>query len=213
MKKYLWRLVGVFIILLFTGCATTQLQTQSKMTRTITLDHSAIKSKRIYLQITNTSGGGGEKMNLKDKLIKNFEVKGYKLVENSSEADYGLFINILFSNNLKEAYAIKAALGYGTATAGINYASGGSGSEALVAGIAMAVGAGLVGKAFEDEIYRSIIDVNIRTYQNSLNEKSSKNFDEHLTRVFVEAVKMNLKLEEALPILEDKTASQISNLF
>jgi hypothetical protein len=43
--------------------------------------------------------------------------------------------------------------------------------------------------------------------------QTSKNYEEFKTRSFVEATKMNLKLEEALPILEAKITKQIANLF
>jgi hypothetical protein len=36
---------------------------------------------------------------------------------------------------------------------------------------------------------------------------------EHKTRVFSEAVKMNLKLDEALPVLIEKMSEQISGIF
>jgi hypothetical protein len=250
--------IGLFIIFaaLFTGCATTTLQTQSKMTRTITLDHSQKVNKTVYLQVTNTSGGGGENMQLKENLESKLKAKGYTLVPSSKDADYGLFVNVLFANNLKEALALKAASGYGTIAGISSYAGGHGGRDALGAGIIMAIGAGVVGKALEDEIFRAIIDVSVREYhvQNIRTIKSTssgdaiisshqkdefggvplnkdgygdassgiaqnttqeleKNYEEYLTRVFTEAVKMNLKLEEALPILEEKASLQISNLF
>jgi outer membrane lipoprotein SlyB len=249
-------LMTILVIALLTGCATTTLQTQSKLTRTVTLDHSQIKNKTIYLQVTNTAGGGGENMQLKKNLEDKLKAKGYTLLSTSENADYGLFVNVLFSNNLKEAMALNAAMGYGTIGGVSSFAGGHSGRDALGAGIVMAIGAGIIGKALEDEIFRAIIDVGIREYhtqnirtikatssgdamvsshqkdefggiplnkdgygdassgiaQNTTQELE-KNYEEHLTRVFTEAVKMNLKLDEALPILEEKASLQISNLF
>jgi uncharacterized protein YcfL len=38
-------------LLLFVGCATMQLETNSKLTRTIVIDHSQLTNKTIYLQV------------------------------------------------------------------------------------------------------------------------------------------------------------------
>jgi hypothetical protein len=42
---------------------------------------------------------------------------------------------------------------------------------------------------------------------------TTKEYEEFKTRALVEAVKMDLKHEEALPILEEKSSRQIANLF
>lgn len=65
-------------IILFTGCAKTDLQTNSKLTRTVLIDHSQATSKTLYLEVTNISNSGGEKMNLKDNIINSLKVKGYE---------------------------------------------------------------------------------------------------------------------------------------
>jgi hypothetical protein len=85
----------------FTGCATTTLQTKAKMTRTIILDHSKNEDKTIYLQVTNTSGSGGEDMELYSSLKTKLQQKGYTVLNSSKNAGYGLFVNVLFANNLK----------------------------------------------------------------------------------------------------------------
>lgn len=257
MKQTLTNLsLAGLISLSLAGCGTTALQTQSKMTRSITLDHSLIAQKKIYVQVTNTAGGGGEKLELEDLIKKKLSRKGYTVVDSSKDASYGLLVNVLFANNLKEAMALQSAMGAGAIGGASSYASGHSGTNALGAGLIMAIGAGVVGSALEDEIFRAIIDVNIREYANkdiktvkstssgdpaiqaskknelggyALNkdgysevssgisqattQELSKNFEDHITRVFVEAVKMDLELNEALPILAEKSSTQITNLF
>ncbi|SFP29726.1 TraT complement resistance protein [Hydrogenimonas thermophila] len=44
-------------------------------------------------------------------------------------------------------------------------------------------------------------------------QQYATNYIEKKTRIFAEAIKMNLKLEEALPILEKKIAKQIVGIF
>jgi hypothetical protein len=245
---------------LFTGCATTTLQTQSKLTRTVVLDHSKNENKTMYLQVTNTAGGGGENMQLFEKLKQKLTQKGYTLVNTSKNAEYGLFVNVLFANNLREANAIKAGLNIGVLSGGSSAIAGSSGKDALLVGVTAALGSAIVGKAFEDEIFRAVIDVRIRDYSSkntltyrtendvgsapintqragnvnqlagpiglkdgagdmssgiseSISTVTDKDFEEYKTRAFVEAVRVDLKLFEAMPILEDKASTQIANLF
>jgi outer membrane lipoprotein SlyB len=244
----------------FTGCATTTLQTKAKMTRTIILDHSKNEDKTIYLQVTNTSGSGGEDMELYSSLKTKLQQKGYTVLNSSKNAGYGLFVNVLFANNLKEANSIKSGLSLGGAVGSISHVGGTSGRDSLAIGAAAALGGALIGKALEDEVFRAVVDISIREYTNKqintirtqsdsgatfhnvarageLNQfagklgdtqggsdmnsgidentttQTSKNYEEFKTRSFVEATKMNLKLEEALPILEAKITKQIANLF
>lgn len=48
---------------------------------------------------------------------------------------------------------------------------------------------------------------------NSSAQTYESNYIERVTMMFAEATKMNLKIEEAIPVLEDKIANQIAGLF
>ena len=73
--------VYLLISLLFlVGCATTQLETNSKLTRTIIIDYSKLINKTIYLQVTNTANSGGEKMNLNESITNSLKAKVQKSV-------------------------------------------------------------------------------------------------------------------------------------
>ncbi len=171
-----------------------------------------------------------------------------------------MFVNVLFANNLKEANAIKSAVSSGVLAGGSTAISGGSGSSSLIVGAIAALGSGIIGSAMEDDIFRAVIDVEIRDYKSkeintsrntldtganignseragdmnslagnignndgatemssgiseSTTEYDKVNYNKYLTRLFVEAVRMNLKLKEALPILSSKASNQIVNLF
>ncbi|MDD4329770.1 MAG: complement resistance protein TraT [Aliarcobacter sp.] len=181
-----------------------QLETNSKLTRTIVIDHSKLTNKTIYLQVTNTANSGGEKMNLNENIINSFKAKGYEIVDSSQKASYSLFVNVLFANNLKEARAIQAtAVGgvFGGVTA---LASGYTGSNSLIIGATAALASGLIGKALEDETFRTVIDIQVVNNLNNSNEN---------TRVYCEAVKTNLDLNEAMPILEKEATKSIVNIF
>lgn len=191
-------------LLLLVGCATMQLETNSKLTRTIVIDHSQLTNKTIYLQVTNTANSGGEKMNLNENIINSFKAKGYEIVDSSQKASYSLFVNVLFANNLKEARAIQTAVASGVFGGVGALASGSNGSNSLIVGATAALAGGLIGKALEDETFRTVIDIQVVNNLNNSNEN---------TRVYCEAIKTNLDLNEAMPILEKEATKSIVNIF
>ncbi len=201
MKRLIFLLLAV---LLFIGCATTQLETNSKLTKTIVIDHSKITNKNIYLQVTNTAKSGGERMNLNQSIINSLQAKGYNIVDSSSKASYSIFVNVLFANNLKEARAIQTGIVSGVFGGAIAAGSGSNTGSSLIVGASAALAGGLVGKALEDETFRAVIDITIKDNQTTNEEKS---------RIYSEAVKMNLNLDEALPILEKESTRSIVNIF
>lgn len=181
-----------------------QLETNSKLTRTIVIDHSNLTNKTIYLQGSNTANSGGEKMNLNENIINSLKAKGYEIVDSSQKASYSLFVNVLFANNLKEARAIQTAVASGVFGGVGALASGSNGSNSLIVGATAALAGGLIGKALEDETFRTVIDINVVNNSNNSNEN---------TRVYCEAIKTNLDLNEAMPILEKEATKSIVNIF
>ena len=191
-------------LLLFVGCATMELQTNSKLTRTILIDHSTLTNKTIYLQVTNTANSGGEKMNLNENIINSLKAKDYEIVDSSQKASYSLFVNVLFANNLKEARAVQTAVASGVFGGVGALASGSNGSNSLIVGATAALAGGLIGKALEDETFRAVIDITVTNNSNNITDN---------TRVYCEAVKTNLNLNEAMPILEKEATKSIVNIF
>ncbi len=257
MKINFFKQLGISMLMLLGGCATTSLQTQAKLTKTIVIDHSETVNKYVYLQVTNASG---ENERLYNEIKFNLQSKGYVVTSSSKESQYSLFVNVLFANNLKEANAVKNGLSAGVTAGTVSVISGRGSSNSLLVGASAALAGAIVGKAFEDEVYRAVVDISIRKYtgdnirtmrtQNdvggtigntqragnlnalagpignvngsgdmnsgiseSITTESYKNYEEYRTRGFIEATKMNLKLDEALPILESKIANQIVNIF
>ncbi|PLY09974.1 MAG: hypothetical protein C0626_07220 [Arcobacter sp.] len=253
-------LILILAIFVLVGCGTTELQTRAKLTRTITLDKSEKDNRKMYLQVSNTAGSGGKNLNLLNDLKTKLESKGYTIVGNSKEASYGLFVNVLFANNLKEANAIKGATQAGALFGLGAVGAGQSGSNSLLIGAVAALGGGIISSAMEDDVFRAVIDVEIRDYKgkeiqtarstidagaslsntqragnantlagslgnkdgvtdmdSGISEQTTEydtvSYNKYLTRAFVEAIRMDLKLDEALPILSSKASTRISNLF
>lgn len=211
MKKIF--LMGLLTITFFVGCATTQLQTKAIMTRTVVLNPLVKKERYIYLDVKNTASS---KINLAAILKKKLLNKGLLVVSNPTIADYIMNINVLFADNIKEAYAIKAGAATGINAGLIAGVASSSVKNGLLVGAVAAIAGGIVANATEDSIYRAVIDVSIKERKDGA-KKVTNNFDddfsEHRTRILVSAVKMNLKLENAIPILQDKASEQISRIF
>jgi len=204
MRNFILSLMVGAIVLLFGGCATTTLETSTKLTRSIILDHSTSRENDIYIQVTNTANSGGEKMHLEENIKKELIKKGYKIVNSSKDAKLGLFVNVLFANNLKEANAVVAASGLGITSGVIAMGAGSSTGDSLLIGAAAALTGAVVAKALEDETFKAVIDLTIKDYIDNSERKS---------RIFSKAVKMNLDLEEALPVLENEAIKSIANIF
>lgn len=195
--------VVVASAILFSGCATTQLKTNIKSTKTIFLTPVAKEKKVVWLEAKNTSAS---KMDLEPKLESALIAKGVTIVDDPQKANYTLQVNSLFADNLKEAIKLKESLAIGTAVGVGSVAWGNNGRDAILIGVATAIAAGTIGKMLEDETYRGVLDVRIV-------EKVGQEEREHTTRVLTEAVKMGLSLDEAIPVLEQKTATQIAEIF
>jgi len=200
-KKLLVMLIGLVFM---TGCGTMTMETKSKLTNTIILDKSKIQEKSIYIQVINTANSGGEKMKLEDKIKEKLTNKGYRIASTSDNSTLGLFINVLFANNLKEANAIKAAGVTGGLTGVVAMGSGSNTGDSLLIGASAALAGAIIGKSLEDETFRAVIDMKVKNYVDNT---------ENDTRLFAQAVKMNLDLDKAIPVLEKESVNSIVNIF
>ncbi len=156
---YLPLLIGLF----FAGCATTTLQTNVAMTRTIVLDPIKKDKRTLYLRVRNTAAS---KIDLKPILLKDLKKKGLQIVDDPQKAKYILNINVLFANNLKEAHALQAATTSGVNAGLVAGFANSSAKDGIVAGVAAALVGGIIGSATEDEVYRAVIDVSVKERKN-----------------------------------------------
>lgn len=143
--------------LLFTGCATSQLQTSAKMTQSVFINPVAKEKRTIFISTKNTSG---TEINLEQKIIQALYAKGYIVVDDPEMATYVLLTNILYCNKKSENNVVGGAMMGGAAGAIAN--SGSNGRSMAAAGLAGAVVGGLIGKATEDTIFQMQVDIVIR---------------------------------------------------
>ena len=205
--KTLFSLFSILIMIGMTGCATTNLQTQAKMTRTITLMPDQLNEKKVYLRVTGTEAS---KIELEEPLKKALIERGVFLTS-SEEANFYLHINTLFADNLKEAANLNAAL-LGGAAAGAIATVNNSGGNSILIGVGVALAMGVADRALADETYRAVI--NIALSERNKNTSTATEWSRSQeTRLLIEAVRMNLNLEEAKPIMEQKVSYQIAEIF
>lgn len=205
--KTLFSLFSILIMIGMTGCATTNLQTQAKMTRTITLMPDQLNEKKVYLRVTGTEAS---KIELEEPLKKALIERGVFLTS-SEEANFYLHINTLFADNLKEAANLNAAL-LGGAAAGAIATVNNSGGNSILIGVGVALAMGVADRALADETYRAVINIALSEKNKNTSIATEWNRPQE-TRLLIEAVRMNLNLEEAKPIMEQKASYQIAEIF
>ena len=100
MKKNLKTILfSSLLIFAFVSCSTMHtviskrnLDVQTKMSDTIWLEPAAANEKTVFIQIRNTSG---KNLNIEQKITNILTSKGYRIVNDPSEAKYWLQANIL----------------------------------------------------------------------------------------------------------------------
>lgn len=145
--------------LLFTGCATTELQTNAKMTQSVFINPVKKELRTIFVSTKNTSG---QRINLESSIISELMAKGYRVVDDPDMATYVLMMNVLYCDKKQENNAVGGALGAGAAGAGIAAYNGGGAGKTIGVGLGAALVGGLIAKATEDTIYQMQVDIMIR---------------------------------------------------
>ncbi|WP_049005283.1 conjugal transfer complement resistance protein TraT [Enterobacter cloacae] len=211
------------------------LEVKTQMSETIWLEPS--NEKTVYIQVKNTSDK--DMSNLQTLLANDLSAKGYKVTSSPDSAYYWVQANVLKADKmdlresqgyLKTGYegaAVGAALG-----AGITAYNSNSSGAALGVGLA----AGLIGMAadamVEDVNYTMVTDLqisepskakvttdNIAALRQGTSgvklQTSSEQGDraKYQTRVVSNANKVNLKFEEAKPVLEAQLAKSVANIL
>ena len=211
------------------------LEVKTQMSQTVWLEPSS--QKTVYIQVRNTSDK--DMSDLQALIGKDLIAKGYQLSNSPDTAYYWVQANVLkadkmdlresqgFLNNGYEGAAAAAGLG-----AGISAYNGNSGGAVLGIGLA----AGLAGMAadamVEDTNYTMVTDLQI-SEQSKANvttdnvaalrqgtsgiklqtSSESGNRMKYQTRVVSNANKVNLKFEEAKPVLEAQLAKSVAGIL
>jgi hypothetical protein len=242
-KKTITSTALITSYVLLAGCAATttvmehrNLETDTKLSKTIFLDPVAQSQKTIYVAVKNTSQ---ETLTIDKSLKQALEEHGYKVVKSPDSAHYLLQANILKVGKMSVA-ASKSALGggYGSALAGaVTGTALGALSGSTSTMIGAGIGGGIIGLAADSLIkavnYTMITDVQIseRIGKGKVHEQFHSNlqngttsgiyqtlskhsdYQRYRTRVVSNADKVNLSFAMARPALEEDLVKTLAGIF
>ena len=231
-------LFGLLLIFVFVSCSTMHtviskrnLDVQTKMSDTIWLEPAATNEKTVFIQIRNTSG---KNLNIEQKITNILASKGYRIVNDPSEAKYWLQANILKVDKVN----LDSDNGFSDAVLGAGI--GGVLGAQRSGGAYTALGWGLAGAAIgtladalvSDTAYAMVTDIlitektgrNVQTStRNSVKQgnsgsmtstsTASSNMEKYSTRVLSTANQVNLNFNSAIPILEDELGKVVGGIF
>ncbi|KQN57731.1 conjugal transfer protein TraT [Serratia sp. Leaf51] len=211
------------------------LEVKTQMSQTVWLEPSS--QKTVYIQVRNTSDK--DMSDLQTLIGKDLIAKGYQLSNSPDTAYYWVQANVLKAEkmDLRETQGFlsngyEGAVGAAGLGAGISAYNGNSGGAILGIGLA----AGLAGMAadamVEDTNYTMVTDLQI-SEQSKANvttdnvaalrqgtsgiklqtSSESGNRMKYQTRVVSNANKVNLKFEEAKPVLEAQLAKSVAGIL
>ena len=240
MKKILKTVFILAIILIIVLSSTIHtiiskrnLEVQTKMSNTIWLEPVDTEQKTIFVKISNTSD---KDLDIESKVLTALKTKGYKIVKEPSEAKYSLQVNILNveKSNLNDANGSGFSEVFMAAGIGSILATQSPEDRANIVGLGMASATlAKISSAFvKDVVYAMITDVlvsekigkNVQvTTVNTVNQgisgtrtstsSETSDIEKYSTRVLSTANKVNLKFENAMPVLEDELVKVITGIF
>lgn len=237
MKKIIVALF-VAMLLAFSGCGAVNtmvkkrnLDVQTKMSETVWLEPAAQHAKTVFVQIKNTTG---KQMNVENEVKQLLMQKGYSVVADPNQANYWLQANVLKMDktDLRES----DPFGSGILGAGVGASLGAYNTGSLNTAVGLGIAGALIGGAMDalvsDVAYVMITDLLISEATNakvsienannikqgtrgkrSVTSSTTSNRNQYQTRVVSVANQVNLKFEEAQPVLEEQLQKVIAGIF
>lgn len=211
------------------------LEVKTQMSETVWLEPS--NEKTVYIQVRNTSDK--DMSNLQTLIANDLTAKGYKVSSSPDTAYYWVQANVLKADkmDLRQTQGFLSS-GYEGAAAGAALGAGITAYNSSSAGATLGVGlaAGLVGMAadamVEDVNFTMVTDLQIsertkatvttdnvaalRQGNSGVKIQTSSeegNRHKYQTRVVSNANKVNLKFEEAKPVLEAQLAKSVAGIM
>lgn len=232
--------IGIVTMMNLLGCAAMHtsiskqdLEVQTRMSHTIFLEPTTQENKRVFIQVRNTSGKNT--LNMQNRIALALVDKGYTIVNDPKKANYIVQTNVLRITKANRRDIDSAFdAGFSGALMGGTLAAVAGGDDAAILGLGLA--GSMVGVAIDamvKDVYFTIItdlqiserstdnvhELNVSNLvqgSNSRKVQASKNqnhWKKYQTRIISTANKVNLKFEEANPILVAELVSAISGMM
>ena len=208
------------------------LAASTHMTDSIFITPPTSEKNCIYVKVTNTTDK--QEISLESKLKQSLIAKGYRITQFANQSDYMLQANVLQAGEISEQDLNSARIsGYGGAIAGALLGSQGGWGGSLAGGLAGGLISVAADALVKDVTFSVIVDVRISekrepgslqmetkqsldTGMNSKQtvvEKTDTQWMKYQTRIMSHANKVNLKLEEALPVIVDGVVNSLGGIF
>ena len=188
------------------------LHAESKMSNSIFLDPLDMGDKTIYVQMRNTSTENLN--NLTAALKDNLRNGGYEVVNDPHKAHEILQVNILQYGAAKTPEEVWKSMhsGYGSVMTGALAGVGvgvlsGSAAWGVGVGLGVAAASWIADEMVKDKAYSLITDIQISV------QKPDKSWKKYTTRVASVVDKVNLKFNEAKPVLVEQLSREIAGVF
>lgn len=236
-------LIALVLSLVGCGAAKTairkhDLDVETKMSEAVVLEPMLVTERLVYVKVRDATGNSLRK-SMQTKLEKELLAEGMRITRDPKKCNLMLNATVLQAgkSTKEEAYGSLKA-GFAGAVVGASTAAVAGGEPGTVGALGLAGAAvGFLADAFVEDVYYSfIVDVEMRerplegdtygttqttNYRVGTNTsrvsggQRGKNYKWYIykTRVVTIANKMNLKLEEALPLVQDKTASSLAEVL
>lgn len=199
------------VLVMFTGCTAiytsmskSDLNIQTSMSATIWLEPTNPATTSIFVQTRNTSDNKNFN-DLNNSIRLALMNKGYKITNNPDEAKFILQANVLKAVMLSDSTSAASAKSSALLTgAGVGFAVGSGGNDAMGVGAGLLAGLGsmYIDAKTKDNYYVVKTDIKITD--------GSKSFTTVLT---ILANKVNLTPEEVAVPIKDAIANSLSGLF
>lgn len=211
--------VSILLVYGVSSCAATStmmdhsdLHAESKMSNSIFLDPLDMGDKTIYVQIKNTSTENLS--NLTAALKDDLRNGGYDVVNDPHKAHDLLQVNILQYGAAKNPDEVWKSMhsGYGSVMTGALAGVGvgvlsGSAAWGVGVGLGVAAASWMADQMIKDKAYSLITDVQVSV------QRPDKSWKKYNTRVASVVDKVNLKFEEAKPVLVEQLSREIAGIF
>jgi hypothetical protein len=181
-----------------------KMDTDVKMSKTIFLTPTPDR-RTIYLRSTNTSSN--QFISFGDKLRSILTENGYKIIDDPDKADYVLYTNVLFVDDIKQFKATEGA--YEGSAFGSLAGAGAISPDLEGALIGWAVGAtagAATGLLLPVKTFAGVVDIKVI-------ERRKGEENEYDTQIAVKATQTRLNEEEAATIISGKLAEQVAAML
>lgn len=191
------------------GVSSNELETSTRVSKTIWLDPVNDNEKVIFVDVRNTSDNPD--FNDVERFVRaNLMNKGFLISDNTSDATYIFQVNIrqaVLKDNKDRDVLNQAAIQGATAGALTSAATGGrDSSSAMATGMLLGAAVGLLAEnSYDDNTY--YVNADLRILENKNGKKT------HTNSMTMTATKINMALPEAVMTIKQKFAQSLAGMF